>query len=136
MFNGETDDLENVNEINEEVESSENTAPKLAPLPPFDITQGESFILYDSMKYVCDTDLCNRSMIKMESGNVCKGYRIKETKPIKIGGDAGNELPEEEPSTFEDSELENPEYDDEGFDDVGYDEGEEGDFDPGFEDPE
>ena len=76
------------------------------------------------------------SMIKKESGNVCKGYRIKETKPIKIGGDAGNELPEEEPSTFEDSELENPEYDDEGFDDVGYDEGEEGDFDPGFDDPE
>ena len=68
-------------------ENGAEGAVKFAPLPPFDVTAGESFALYDSMKYVCDTDLCNRGMIKLESGNVCKGYRVKETKPVKIGGD-------------------------------------------------
>ena len=85
---GDTDDLEDPEIDIEDEDSEEGGKKKYAPLPPFDITAGESFLLYDNMKYVCDTDICNRSMIKKESGNVCKGYRVKEDKPIKIGGDA------------------------------------------------
>ncbi len=73
-------------EPDEELDEAEEK-PEYTPLPPFDVTAGESFLLYDTMKYVCDTDLCNRGMIKMESGNVCKNYRVKEGKKVKIGGD-------------------------------------------------
>ena len=137
MFIDETEDFEKNNTDgfpNENEGEGAESAPKTAPLPPFDITQGESFLLYDNMKYVCDTDICNRSMIKIESGNVCKGYRVKETKPIKIGGDSGFQLPGEK-STFEDSELENPEYDDtESEDDGSGEDFEDADMDdPGIE---
>lgn len=60
---------------------------KFTPLLPFDSSLGEQFALYDNMTYVCDNDICNAGMVKMESGNVCKFYRCKSTEPIKIGGD-------------------------------------------------
>ncbi|MBP5184287.1 MAG: hypothetical protein J6113_04180 [Lachnospiraceae bacterium] len=123
------DELDDLKETTADGDTSKDSGQagkktETAPLSPFDITEGESFLLYDNMKYNCDTDLC-QGMIKIESGNVCKGYRLKETEPVKIGGDAAGDAPRET-STFEDSELENPEYEDDGYEDPEYDPEEEG----------
>lgn len=57
------------------------------PILPYDITSGESFVMYDNMTYHKDYALCNKDTIHMESGNVYKYSTCKVIEPIKIGGD-------------------------------------------------
>lgn len=82
-----TDDFLDEETVSEEPAEADEEEKKYTPLSPFDITYGEEFKLYDNMTYVCDSDRCNAGMIRMESGNVCKYYRVKDDKPVKIGGD-------------------------------------------------
>ncbi|WP_066714272.1 hypothetical protein [Clostridium sp. Marseille-P299] len=57
------------------------------PILPYDITLGESFVIYDNTTYQRDHDLCNKETIHMESGNIVKYSTCNITKATKIGGD-------------------------------------------------
>lgn len=62
-----------------------DTSKQFAAIPPYDITQGEHFEVYDTIAYVSDPEYCNSDLVKMESGNLYKYYRCAETKPIYVG---------------------------------------------------
>lgn len=58
-----------------------------SPILPFDITQRDSFIIYDNTTYSMDINLVGDNPIQMNSPNMIKYYRCAGTEPVKIGGD-------------------------------------------------
>lgn len=62
-----------------------NDPNEYSPILPFDITLGESFLIYQHMTYYRDRDLCNSIGICKISGNVYKYYTLTMTEPVMIG---------------------------------------------------
>lgn len=54
------------------------------PLRSFEFTVPDTIAMYDHMQYKCDVNLCNRSTIALESGNVIKSFRCKFTNYYEI----------------------------------------------------
>lgn len=49
----------------------------LAPIRTYDRSLDDKLNMYDNMPYKRDDNLCNRSTVKLISGNVIKYYRYK-----------------------------------------------------------
>jgi hypothetical protein len=56
----------------------------LAPLMMYDKSLEENLTMYDEMPYVRDDSLCNRSTVRLVSGNIIKYYRYKLVDPYLL----------------------------------------------------
>ncbi|ROR25340.1 hypothetical protein EDD66_111102 [Mobilisporobacter senegalensis] len=57
----------------------------MTQLRPFEFTVPDTISMYDNLPYKCDVNLCNRSSIALESGNVIKSFRCNFTNYYMIG---------------------------------------------------
>lgn len=56
----------------------------MTTLRPFEFTVPDTISMYDHMPYKCDVNLCNRSTISLESGNIIKYFRCNIVKNYEI----------------------------------------------------
>lgn len=56
----------------------------LAPLMMYDKSLEENLTMYDEMPYIRDDSLCNRSTVRLVSGNIIKYYRYNLVDPYLL----------------------------------------------------
>lgn len=65
----------------------DNTTRISIPLMPYEFTVPYGVDIYDKLPYTMDYDLCTRTGITLQSGNVVKAYHYMTSDTFEVGND-------------------------------------------------